>query len=268
MSIHSSSSGLSGGGGNPFADLTAAARRSTPPSASAIQLLPIRSHVPTILDFEKSNFTVWQTHFNVTFRKLGPVDHINGTVDAQLMEDDIEWSQIDQCIVSWLYTSVSRDILDIIIKPAITTERAWTALNNLFLDNRSQHAIYAKHEFHNLVQGDLTITAYSSHLKCIADTLHDVGSPVSNQDLLLALINGLNGQFGHCITALTINPVGLIFHKARSALLQEERHLARHVQLQQPALYAGCAPPAPALTPPAPRPLAPSSNGGRGRQKC
>ncbi|KAK1653738.1 hypothetical protein QYE76_071543 [Lolium multiflorum] len=129
----SSHSSLNGDVSNPFADADgsgnpAAAR---PVSAATIQPINIRHHVSETLNFEESNFSTWQTFFNITFRKLGITDHINGLVDAQMMLHDVEWTQIDQCIVSWLYTTVSRPILNIIIQPSDTAEHVWTAINNL-----------------------------------------------------------------------------------------------------------------------------------------
>jgi hypothetical protein len=258
----SSHSSLNGDVSNPFADAAgsgnpAAAR---PVSAATIQAINIRHHVSETLNFEESNFSTWQTFFNITFRKLGITDHINGRVDAQMMLHDVEWTQIDQCIVSWLYTTVSRPILHIIIQPSDTAEHVWTAINNLFLDNRLQRAVFAKREFHDLRQEDLSITALSTKLKCLADTLRDVGSPLSDQDLLLAFINGLSDDYGHCIAALTMNPIGLTFTRARSALLQEERRLGRSAQvIGQSALIAGGSPSAP--DPPS------ATHGWRGKKK-
>jgi hypothetical protein len=260
--MSSSHSSLNGDVTNPFADVAgpgnpAAAR---PVSAATIQAINIRHHVSETLNFEESNFSTWQTFFNITFRKLGITDHINGRVDAQMMLHDVEWTQIDQCIVSWLYTTVSRPILHIIIQPSDTAEHVWTAINNLFLDNRLQRAVFAKREFHDLRQEDLSITAFSTKLKCLADTLRDVGSPLSDQDLLLAFINGLSDDYGHCIAALTMNPIGLTFTRARSALLQEERRLGRSAQvIGQSALIAGGSPSAP--DPPS------ATRGGRGKKK-
>ncbi|XP_020185797.1 uncharacterized protein [Aegilops tauschii subsp. strangulata] len=154
---------------------------------------------------------------------------------------DVEWTQIDQCIVSWLYTTVSKDILEIIIQPSDTAANAWTVITDLFRDNRLQRSMFAKRDFLNLVQGDLSVTAFASRLKCISDTLRDVGTPVTDQDMLTTFLNGLNGEFGHCIAALSINPAGLTFARARGALLQEERRLARHAQqVQATALVANC----------------------------
>jgi hypothetical protein len=54
----------------------------------------------------------------------------------------------------------------------------------LFLDNVMQHAIYALQEFHNLFQGDMTITTYFGHLKQLED-LRDVGHPISESSMVV-----------------------------------------------------------------------------------
>ena len=95
--------------------------------------------------------------------------------------------------------------------------------------------VYAKQEFHNLVQGELTITAFCSRLKCLADTLRDVGSPVDDRDMMINLIRGLNNDFGHCIAALTFRPEGLTFASAPSSLLLEERRLQHSARQAQQA---------------------------------
>jgi hypothetical protein len=194
MAPSSSTSSVSN---NPFDDYSDAnpfgAAPPPPPKASLSQVqgVHIRNHVPEVLDFDAGNFTSLLTFFHITFRMYGLQEHINGSLAVPLFIPDAEWSQIDQCIVSWLYTSVSKAIRDIILQPADTAARAWTAIVNLFLNNHLQRAVNAKDEFHTLHQGDLSITDFASKIKCLADTLRDVGSPVSDHDMLLALLNAL-----------------------------------------------------------------------------
>jgi histone deacetylase 1/2 len=202
----------------------------------------------------------------VTCRKFGLLDHVDGSLDAKIMEIDYSWTQIDQCIVSWLYTTISPDVLNAVMQPSNSAASLWNAINELFLDNRLQRAVYAKQEFHNLVQGEMTITAFCTRIKCLADTLRDVGSPVDDRDMLINLIRGLNESFGHCIAALTFRPEGLTFAKARSSLLLEERRLLHSTrQGQQAALLAA----GQSLTasPPAAAPSTNNSGGYRGRWK-
>jgi len=89
-------------GTNPFASPA----KPVPPSASTIVLINICSHVPATLNTDDGNFRQWRSFFELTFKKLGLVNHIDGTVDAAAMIDDPEWLQVDACIVSWLYSTV------------------------------------------------------------------------------------------------------------------------------------------------------------------
>jgi hypothetical protein len=71
-----------------------------PPPASTIVLLNIHSHVPVTLNATNDNFWKWGSFFELTFKKFGLVNHVDGTVNAAAMIDDPEWLQIDSCIVS------------------------------------------------------------------------------------------------------------------------------------------------------------------------
>jgi hypothetical protein len=127
--------------------------------------------------------------------------------------------------MSWLYTMVSLDILNIILQPSDMASNVWSAFSTLFVDNNLQCIVYTYHKFHNLIQGELSITTYCYRLKCLTNILCDIGSPVTNHELLVNLIHGLNNAFGHCIAIITLCPKGLIFAKACNSLLIEERRL-------------------------------------------
>ncbi|XP_062224469.1 uncharacterized protein LOC133923008 [Phragmites australis] len=153
--------------------------------ASSIPMINIHSHVPLTLDMVESNFSAWRTFFDLALNKFGLTSHINDTLDAQLMRQDPEQLQADSYIVSWLYSTISREILTMVIQPNEMAYGAWTKITGLFLDNCMQHAVYAQQEFHSLYQGDLTINKYYSWLKQLTDTLRDIGSPVTDQALVI-----------------------------------------------------------------------------------
>lgn len=58
-----------------------------------------------------------------------------------------------------------------------------------------QHVVYAQQEFHSFYHGDLSIIDYCSHLKDLADIMHDVGALVSDMALVLNTLCGLNPKF-------------------------------------------------------------------------
>jgi hypothetical protein len=80
-------------------------------------MINIQAHVPVVLDMDESNFCQWRTFFDLTFKKFGLTNHIDGTLDAILMQDGVKWLQIYSCIASWLYTTVSKDIMDAVYRP-------------------------------------------------------------------------------------------------------------------------------------------------------
>ena len=45
------------------------------------------------------------------------MDRVDDTIDAHAMLVDAEWMQIDTCIVSWLYTTISAELLLMVIQP-------------------------------------------------------------------------------------------------------------------------------------------------------
>ena len=152
---------------NPFAS----AADPAPSTASALVLLNIHSHVPVKLSANEGNFRQWRSFFELMFKKFGLVNHIDGIVTAAAMSDDPEWLQIDSCIDSWLYSTISKELWNDVNKPRTSAYTAWTAITGLFLDNSLQCAIYAQQEFHSLFQGDMSVSEYCGRLKRLADTL-------------------------------------------------------------------------------------------------
>ncbi|KAL6634084.1 hypothetical protein ACP70R_026755 [Stipagrostis hirtigluma subsp. patula] len=215
-----SSDASSGAFTNPFVT------RPTAIAASTVQLINISSHVPAVLDFVESNYAAWSTFFDNTLRKFGIVDHVDGSVDAQTRIFDGEWSQIDYCVVSWLYATVSKEIRDMVMQPRHTVLTLWTAIRNLFLDNAMHRAVYALQEFHNLYQGDMSINEYCGCLKKLSDTLRDVGYPVEENALVINTLKGLNNDFKHAIGSLTSQCGPPSFLYVRSFLMQEELRMA------------------------------------------
>ncbi|KAF8669207.1 hypothetical protein HU200_051537 [Digitaria exilis] len=215
---------------NPFAIAAP-----VPIAAASVNLINITS---VILDFDDSNYAQWSTFLDNTFLKFGLIDHVDGTVDAQLCLHDAEWTQIDHCIVSWLYNTVSKGIMDTVFQPRRTAFSLWMAIRNLFLDNAMHRAVYALQEFHSLFQGDMSVTEYS-RLKQLSNQLRDVGHPMSDPALVINTLRGLNSKSHNAISVIGAQRPTPSFLAVRSYLLQEERQMEnRHKMEAATALMA------------------------------
>nr|XP_020168621.1 uncharacterized protein LOC109754100 [Aegilops tauschii subsp. strangulata] len=158
---------------------------------------------------------------------LGKYDllpHVNTITMAA--DRTLEWTREDYVVRSWLYRSMSDEILDIIMAEDQTAQEAWTLITNLFLDNQMTRVVYLEAEFHGLVQGDLSITAYCHHLKALSDTLGNASTLVSDQTLVLNCLHGLNPRFADITTIVTMQSPLPSFTQTRSLLTLRETQLA------------------------------------------
>jgi hypothetical protein len=162
----------------------------------------VKTHVPVVLHLAKSNYSKWRMLISVLLGKYELSDHVAVAMPAA--DRTAEWNREDFIVRSWLYGSISDEILDIIMAENQTAFDAYMLIRNLFLDNQMTRAVHLEAEFRALVQGDLSITAYYHRLKALSDALRDVGQPVTDQTLILTCLRGLNARFSDITTPVMV----------------------------------------------------------------
>jgi hypothetical protein len=212
--------------------------------ATILQTVAIRSHVPVVLDLAAANYSQWRRFFDTVIGKFGLRAHIDA--GAVPRHHDPEWVMVDNCVMHWLYTTISSELLDVIMQPEDTALSVWTALQELFRDNQLARAVYVDAEYHALVQGDMTIMQYCTKLKSFTDQLRNLGQPVSEVQQVFNLLRGLGRQYRHSIPHITSRVPLPTFLQARSFLLLEEHRAEQSArQTATHALLAARAPPPP-----------------------
>ncbi|XP_071680573.1 uncharacterized protein [Lolium perenne] len=210
-------------------------------SIPAVNVASVHTHVPVTLELKASNFTKWRMLIRVLLGKYDLLHHVNTIAPPDARTP--EWVREDYIVRSWLYGSISDEILDIIMAEEQTAQEAWVLITNLFLDNQMTRAVYLEAEFRGLVQGDLSITGYCHRLKALSDALRDVGTPVSDQTLVLNCLRGLNPRFADITTIVTMQSPLPTFAQTRSLLTLRETQLANSTQVaNQTALYGASSP--------------------------
>jgi hypothetical protein len=113
--------------------------------------------VPVVLDLGKSNYSKWRMLVTVLLGKYKLSDH--DLIETPEANRTAEWNQEDFIVRSWLYGSISEEILDIIMVENQTAHDVYMLIRNLFLDNQMTRAIHLEAELCALIQGDLSVTA-------------------------------------------------------------------------------------------------------------
>nr|ABA94365.1 retrotransposon protein, putative, unclassified [Oryza sativa Japonica Group] len=184
----------------------------------------VKTHIPITLELKHPNFNKWKTFFTSMCCMFGLLPHIDGTAPPR--PDDSTCAQADCCVRGWLFGSVSDAILDVVMEPDQTARDLWLAIDDLFQANKEPRAIYLSHEFHSMTQGDMPIAIYCQKVKTAADALRDVGHPVTESQLVLNLLSGLNSRFSSTADNITSAPVLPSFTSARNTLLLKELRVA------------------------------------------
>ena len=117
------------------------------------------------------------------------------------------------------------------MEPGQDARALYIAIEALFHDNKESRAIFLSNQFHSIVQGDLPISEYCQRVKTLADSLRDVGHSVSEPQLVLNLLRGLNSRYSNTADDIANSMRFPSFAKAHSMLALKELRLANEVKV-------------------------------------
>jgi hypothetical protein len=224
--------------------------------AQALGILNVRALVPVVLDLDTLSFSRWRRLILLVLDKYALVDHVLSDVARP---DVPHWTRMDSHVLSWLYTAITIDLYDIVTTSAPTARTTWLALEQQFVGNVDT-------EFRNLNQGTLSIIDYCRKMKTLADSLVELGEPVTDHVLTLNVLRGLYERFEYIRSFLKRQRPLSKFVEVCSELLLEELSMA-------PPSVAPTAPTTALIaSAPAPSPCSTSSSAGGGgggnRRRC
>ncbi|XP_052152525.1 uncharacterized protein LOC127770757 [Oryza glaberrima] len=237
---------LPGSGSGSFLSGSGASRRAGAPvldddsrtalHAQAVSVLNVKALVPIILDVNAANFTRWRGLFLVALGKYDLTDHVLSDAHHPA---NASWLQMDCVALGWLYGTISADLLQEVMAHDATARSVWRALELQFRSNSEQRALNLTVEFRTFHPGDLSVNDYCRRMKAMADSLADLGDPVTDRGLVLATLNGLSAKFENLKTIITMQCPFPSFADVRSQLLLEELSKASRNTNTSTVLLAG-----------------------------
>jgi len=141
-----------------------------------------------------------------------------------------------------MYGCIDDSVLDLAMEPEQTARDLFVAITNLFQANQETRAVILGQEFHSMTQGDLSIDAYAQRMKHTADALRDVGHTVSEPQLVLNLLRGLNPRFANTADIIANAAVLPSFISAHNTLRLKELRLANDAKVSSDTALTAVAP--------------------------
>ncbi|XP_074267190.1 uncharacterized protein LOC141590498 [Silene latifolia] len=192
----------------------------------------IKNHVTVTLGIDNDQYRLWVALF-MNMAKSNRVLH--NIIDpkskaAKPTSDDEQelWETIDATVLQWIYATLSNDLLETVVEENSTAMECWNRIRNIFQDNQHSRAVTLEQEFsHTMMEDFSSASAYCQRLKSITDQLRNVGSPVSDNRLVLQLVSGLTEPYHGVGTIIRQSNPLPPFYRARSMLTLEEASFAK-----------------------------------------
>ncbi|GKA84314.1 hybrid signal transduction histidine kinase M, partial [Tanacetum coccineum] len=132
----------------------------------------------------------------------------------------------DSIVKSWIFLTLSSTLRKRLIKANPKTAKAgWDAIETIFQDNKRTRTISLKGELRVIQMGDQTADEYFSKIEVILTLLTDLGSDMSDDDVVTYAINGLSDKYGSLAQIIAHKDLFPDLATVRSMVATEELRL-------------------------------------------
>jgi hypothetical protein len=111
------------------------------------------------------------------------------------------WKAQEQHVLSYLLTSVSRDVLvQIVALPS--TVNVWKHIESAFASQSRARVINTPLALTTTQKGSLTVAEYISKMKVLADDMASVGKKLDDEDFISYILVGLDDEYNFVVSSI------------------------------------------------------------------
>lgn len=135
-----------------------------------------------------------------------------------------EWFAVDQQVLGFLLTSLSRDILAQVTM-AKTSAEAWKVITDMFASHTRACATNVCLALATTKKENMTIAQYYGKMKGFADEMAAAGRPLDDEELVMYIYNGLDFEYNSIVSSLVTRSDPVTPPELYSQLLSFETRL-------------------------------------------
>lgn len=206
---------------------------STPQSMVSNQVLvSINAAAQLPLKLTSLNYLSWRAQFNALLIGYDLMGYVDGsypcppkTVGEAENPAYIFWRRQDQLLLHAIFASVSEQVTPLLAS-ATTSHAAWTKLSKLYA-SRSRSRVMSLKDRLAKPRDSKPMTEYLQTIKTTSDELALIDAPVSEDDLLLHILNGIGSEFKDLAGALRVHESDISFEELHDKLVDYEAFLQK-----------------------------------------
>ncbi|VFQ83622.1 unnamed protein product [Cuscuta campestris] len=191
--------------------------------------LHAKTHFP--IKLISTNFSIWQRQVRSMLIALDLIGYVDGTLHAppKVLEGAANpcysiWFRQDQSIIGALLGSCS-DQVQPLISTCETACEAWTNLHAAFASSSRGRIVSLKSKLGKNPKGDRSMSDYLFYMQSIANELALVQSPVSEEDLVVHVLNQVGDEYDSITSAARVRAEPLSFKELGDILKEHEKKI-------------------------------------------
>ncbi|CAL1354541.1 unnamed protein product [Linum trigynum] len=197
------------------------------------QCLLIPSNPQLTVKLTPTNYLLWRAQIHPLLQCNRLIGHIDGTlpsppltVESQPNPAYATWYENDQLVLAWINLSLTEAVMPTIVNKT-TARDAWDALATVYASGSPVIIGQLRKNLLRLSCGNETIHDYIHRVKAIYDKMLALGATVTEQELVIALLDGLDEDYRPFIRNLEARVEPISFENVSSLFLSEEMQLQR-----------------------------------------
>jgi hypothetical protein len=138
----------------------------------------------------------------LTGKAIKPAAEIDGKDGEKISNPAYEdWLASDQQVLSFLLSSVSKEILAQIATKQSAAE-AWTVIQTMFASKTRARAVNMRLALATAQKGSSTVTEYGAKMRTLGDEMAAAGRPLEDEELVEYILTGLDDEYDSVVSSI------------------------------------------------------------------
>jgi gag-polypeptide of LTR copia-type len=193
------------------------------------------------MNLTSENFLVWRHSILPVLRGHGLVGFIDETLPSPsrfntATNGDLSpnpeyevWHKQDQLILAWILSSISPSLLTQVVR-CDTAAEVWTTINQLYSSQSMAKVLDLKLQLQITKKGGSTCADFIQKMQSITDRLRSIGIDITDQELVLYILQGLTSDFESFVTALSTRSIPPSMNEFSTLLLAHEARILNNLK--------------------------------------
>ncbi|KAI5312491.1 hypothetical protein L3X38_041664 [Prunus dulcis] len=172
------------------------------------------------------NYPSWRALFKALLLGYDLLGYVDGTL-ACLASNNTFWKRQDQLILHAILAPISESVISL-IAAASTSKAALDKLNKLYANHTRSRVMSLKERLTFAHCDSKPVMEFLQSIKALVDELALVDSPISDDDLVIHILNGLGSDFKEIAAAIRARETPITFEELHDKVVDFESATKRH----------------------------------------